>query len=89
MAKFEECYGDFFDFLFFLCFAHTDMIFVVYNDDNLKANCPADICGVSVSESDFCFGLELVVTRIFSFYGRNIFFGTFNCFGRKNKGDDT
>ncbi len=61
MTKIEECYGDFFDFLLFLCFAHTDMIFVVYNDDNLKANCPADVCGVAESKSDFCFGLGFIV----------------------------
>ncbi len=53
MTKIEECYGNYFDFLFFLRFAHTDMILVVDNDNNLKANCPADVCGVGGFKSRF------------------------------------
>lgn len=61
MTKIEEGYGDFFEFLYFLCFAHKGMAFVVYNDDDLKANCPADVCGVECLKSYFILGFCRII----------------------------
>ncbi len=53
MTKIEECYANFFGFLNFLRFAHTSMIFVVYNYNELNANSPANVCRVGRFKSRF------------------------------------